>query len=90
MHSSISRNAIYGEHPHLDVSVQFVIERPAMYCLRLGYVEQQNLFHSVTLDDDIDPSHSYAPNLPGSLSDLCGHDEWRWCSTAGKDCRAWS
>ena len=37
----------------------------------------KNLFHSVTLDDDIDPSHSYAPNLPGSLSDLCGHDEWR-------------
>ena len=76
MHSSIGRNAVHGKHSHLDVLVQLVIEGPPVHRLRLGYVEQQNLFHSVSLDGDIDPSHSYAPNLPGSLSDLCGHDEW--------------
>ena len=67
MHGFIGGYSVDGEHAHLNVPVHFIIERPAVYCLRLGYVIRQDLFHDVSRCDDFDPTHRHAPDFPRTV-----------------------
>ena len=63
MHSAVRGYPIHGEHSHLDVFVQLIIEWLPVDGLRFRNVERQNLLYSVSGYDDVNPAHFHAPDL---------------------------
>jgi len=73
VHRAVRGYPIHGEHSHLDMFVQFIIEWLPMDGLRFPNVERQDLLYGVSGYDDVDPPHIYSPNLAALFPHFCRH-----------------
>ena len=73
VHSPVGGYPIHGEHSHLDVFVQFIIEWPPVDGLCFRYVEGQNLLYGVPRYDDVDPTYIHTSNLSDLVLNFCRH-----------------
>ncbi len=65
MQSFVHCDTVYGEHSHLDVRIQFVVERSSIDLLGLRYFVGQDLFNYVPLYPNLGQPSGHTPDLRG-------------------------